>query len=161
MSIELTFVGYKDSIPIYSPIDKKDQDALMGHAVIECTPKKRGTRTSQQNRAMHLFFARLVEALNDAGLDMKKVLKPEIDIPWSQTAVKEFKADGVEVEKDGEILILEPFQTVIMASGMLSAPEPDDEIKKVITNIEIIGDADNVKDTFTAVRAGYELACKY
>jgi hypothetical protein len=90
MSIELTFVGYKDSVPIYSPIDKKDQDALMGHAVIECAPKKTGTRTSRQNRAMHLFFARLVKALNDAGLDMKKVLKPEIDIPWSQTAVKEF-----------------------------------------------------------------------
>ena len=68
MSIELTFVGYKDSLPIYSPIDKKDQDALMGHAVIECSPKKTGTRTSRQNRAMHLFFARLVEALNDAGV---------------------------------------------------------------------------------------------
>jgi 2,4-dienoyl-CoA reductase-like NADH-dependent reductase (Old Yellow Enzyme family)/thioredoxin reductase len=78
-----------------------------------------------------------------------------------QTAVKEFKADSVEVEKDGEIMSLEPFQSVILASGMLSAPEPDDEIKKVINNIEIIGDADNVKDTFTAVRTGYELACKY
>jgi 2,4-dienoyl-CoA reductase-like NADH-dependent reductase (Old Yellow Enzyme family)/thioredoxin reductase len=78
-----------------------------------------------------------------------------------QTAVKEFKADCVEVEKNGESLSLEPFQSVILASGMLSAPEPDDEIKKVIANIEIIGDADNVKDTFTAVRAGYELACKY
>ena len=79
----------------------------------------------------------------------------------SQTAVKEFKADCVEVEKDGEILSLEPFQSVILASGMLSAPEPDDEIKKVIANIEIIGDASNVQDTFTAVRVGYELACKY
>lgn len=78
-----------------------------------------------------------------------------------QTAVKAFKADGVEMEKDGEILTLEPFQSVILASGMLSAPEPDDGIKKSIANIEIIGDADNVKDTFTAVRAGYELACKY
>ncbi|MBW1849480.1 MAG: FAD-dependent oxidoreductase [Deltaproteobacteria bacterium] len=79
----------------------------------------------------------------------------------SQTAVKEFKADGVEMEKDGESLSLEPFQSVILASGMLSAPEPDDEIKKVIANIEIIGDASNVQDTFTAVRLGYELACKY
>ena len=78
-----------------------------------------------------------------------------------QTAVKAFKADCVELEKDGEILALEPFQSVILASGMLSAPEPDDAIKKAIANIEIIGDANNVKDTFTAVRAGYELACKY
>jgi hypothetical protein len=44
---------------------------------------------------------------------------------------------------------------------MLSAPEPDDGIKKLIANIEIIGDARNVQDTFTAVHAGYELACKY
>jgi len=79
----------------------------------------------------------------------------------SQTAVKEFKADGVEMEKDGESLSLEPFQSVILASGMLSAPAPDDVIKKIIANIEIIGDASNVQDTFTAVRAGYELACKY
>jgi NADPH-dependent 2,4-dienoyl-CoA reductase/sulfur reductase-like enzyme len=78
-----------------------------------------------------------------------------------QTTVKEFKADRVEVEKDGEILSLEPFQSVILASGMLSAPEPDDGIKKLIANIEIIGDARNVQDTFTAVHAGYELACKY
>ncbi|MBW1963557.1 MAG: FAD-dependent oxidoreductase, partial [Deltaproteobacteria bacterium] len=78
-----------------------------------------------------------------------------------QTAVKAFKADCVELEKDGEILALEPFQSVILASGMLSAPEPDDAIKKAIANIEIIGDAHNVQDTFTAVRAGYELACKY
>jgi pyridoxal biosynthesis lyase PdxS len=78
-----------------------------------------------------------------------------------QTAVKAFKADGVEIEKDGEILSLEPFQSIILASGMLSAPEPNDEIKKMVSNIEIIGDASNVKDTFTAVRAGYELASKY
>ncbi len=78
-----------------------------------------------------------------------------------QTAVKEFKTDCVELEKDGEILSLEPFQTVILASGMLSAPEPDNEIKKAMANIEIIGDAKNVNDIFTAVQAGYELACKY
>jgi len=78
-----------------------------------------------------------------------------------QTAVKAFKADSVEMEKDGERLSLDPFQSVILASGMLSSPEPVDEIKKAIANIEIIGDAHKVQDTFTAVRAGYELACKY
>ncbi len=94
-------------------------------------------------------------------LALMRIDQLEKVILMSQTTVKEFKADCVEVEKDGESLSLEPFQSVILASGMLSAPEPDDEIKKVIANIEIIGDADNVKDTFTAVRAGYELACKY
>ena len=94
-------------------------------------------------------------------LALKRIEQLERVTLMAQTAVKEFKADCVEVEKDGEIISLEPFQSVILASGMISAPEPDDEIKKVIDKIEIIGDADNVKDTFTAVRTGYELACKY
>jgi NADPH-dependent 2,4-dienoyl-CoA reductase/sulfur reductase-like enzyme len=94
-------------------------------------------------------------------LAFKRIEQLERVTLMAQTAVKEFKADCVEVEKDGEIISLEPFQSVILASGMISAPEPDDEIKKVIDKIEIIGDADNVKDTFTAVRTGYELACKY
>ena len=94
-------------------------------------------------------------------LALMRIEQLEKVILMPQTTVKEFKADSVEVEKDGEILSLEPFQSVILASGMLSAPEPDDEIKNIIENIEIIGDARNVQDTFTAVRAGYELACKY
>jgi hypothetical protein len=46
-------------------------------------------RTSQQNRAMHKFYSMLADALNAAGLDMKKTLKPEIDIPWTERAVKD------------------------------------------------------------------------
>ena len=32
----------------------------------------------------------LAKELNDAGLDMKKTLKPEIDIPWNDKTVKEY-----------------------------------------------------------------------
>ena len=46
-------------------------------------------RTNQQNKAMHLYFRMLAEALNDAGYDMKKTLKPEIEIPWTPEMVKE------------------------------------------------------------------------
>lgn len=46
-------------------------------------------RTSQQNRAMHLFFEMLATNLNDAGLDMRKVLKPEISIPWTKQSIKD------------------------------------------------------------------------
>jgi len=51
---------------------------------------KTGKRTLRQNAAMHVYFKNLSEALNDAGLDMKRVLKPEIDIPWSAKTVKEW-----------------------------------------------------------------------
>ncbi len=47
-------------------------------------------RTNRQNRALHLYFKMLADVLNDAGLDMKKVLKPEIDIPWSKDTIKEY-----------------------------------------------------------------------
>jgi len=47
------------------------------------------SRTDLQNRALHKYCAMLAEALNDAGLDMLKVLKPGAEIPWSQPSVKE------------------------------------------------------------------------
>ena len=77
------------------------------------------------------------------------------------TTVKEFKADIVEVEKDGEMLSLKPFQSVILASGMRSAPEPDEEIVNAVPRMEVIGDAREVQDIFSAVHAGYNLALKY
>jgi 2,4-dienoyl-CoA reductase-like NADH-dependent reductase (Old Yellow Enzyme family)/thioredoxin reductase len=77
------------------------------------------------------------------------------------TTVKEFKSDSVQVEKDGEPLSLEPFQTVILASGMLSAAGPDEEITNAVPKMEIIGDAMEVQDIFTAVHAGYNLALNY
>ena len=45
-------------------------------------------RTLNQNRAMHKFFEMLAKDLSDAGLDMKKTLKPGADIPWTPEMVK-------------------------------------------------------------------------
>ena len=50
----------------------------------------RKTRTDKQNRALHLYLTQLSEALNDAGFDMKKLLKQEIDIPWDTINAKEY-----------------------------------------------------------------------
>jgi hypothetical protein len=77
------------------------------------------------------------------------------------TAVKSFTQDTVEVEQDGIRKSLEPFQTVVLASGMVSAPAPDEKIRKSVSKIEIIGDAREVKDIFAATQAGYQLAMKY
>ena len=46
-------------------------------------------RTTQQNKSLHLYLDMLASALNDAGYDMKRTLKPEIDIPWNQERAKE------------------------------------------------------------------------
>ena len=44
--------------------------------------------TAKQRGALHLYCELLADALNSAGLDMKKTLKPEIDIPWTKDSVK-------------------------------------------------------------------------
>ena len=77
------------------------------------------------------------------------------------TTVKAFESDRVVVEKDRETMALEPFETVILASGMLSAPGPEPAIEQAATAVEVIGDAERVMDIYTAVHAGYALALKY
>ncbi len=77
------------------------------------------------------------------------------------TTVKSFDMEKVEMEKDGDKLELPPFDSVILASGMLSVPGPDTDIQNEVPKIEVIGDAKNVMDIYTAVHSGYELAVKY
>jgi len=45
-------------------------------------------RTNQQNKSLYLFFRLLAKALNDAGLDQRKVMKPSAEIPWNPESVK-------------------------------------------------------------------------
>ena len=51
---------------------------------------KFGKRTTKQNSAMHKYFTMLADELNNAGLDMKKVLKPSVSIPWTLDSVKTY-----------------------------------------------------------------------
>jgi len=55
--------------------------------VVEITDDSK--RTDKQNNALHVYCELLAEALNDAGLDMRAVIRPEVDIPWSKESVKE------------------------------------------------------------------------
>ena len=45
-------------------------------------------RTSQQRKSLELWCRLLSHHLNAAGLDQRKMLKPSIEIPWSQESVK-------------------------------------------------------------------------
>lgn len=47
-------------------------------------------RTIQQNKALWKYFEALAQEFSDHGLDMKKVLRPEIDIPWNKDTICEF-----------------------------------------------------------------------
>ena len=48
------------------------------------------TRTEQQNKALHLFFAQLADELNDHGFDMRKLIRQEVEISWTPFSVKEY-----------------------------------------------------------------------
>jgi len=61
---------------------------LKGKEIEVIIKKKTNQRTGQQNNALHLYFKLLAEALNDAGWDQKKLLKKEVDIPWTADSVK-------------------------------------------------------------------------
>lgn len=79
-----------------------------------CNPFYFMKRTKEQHKALHLAFKLLANALNDAGLDQRVVLKPSIQIPWDTNSVKEQlwkpimkaktgKTSTTQLEKVGEI----------------------------------------------------------
>lgn len=53
------------------------------------TEKVEKQRTIQQNKALHKWFTLLSDHLNELGLDMRVVMKPEWKIWWTGEAVKE------------------------------------------------------------------------
>ena len=59
-------------------------------------------RTASQNDALHVYCRQLANALNDAGLDMREVIKPEVDIPWNDQTVKEYMWRPIQKVVTGE-----------------------------------------------------------
>lgn len=54
------------------------------------TKQSTEVRTDKLNAALHVYFTLLAEELNNSGLDMRKVLKPDVNIPWDKRLVKEY-----------------------------------------------------------------------
>lgn len=46
-------------------------------------------RSITMNSCLHKYCELVATALNDAGLDMRKMLRAEIDIPWTKQSVKD------------------------------------------------------------------------
>ena len=60
------------------------------HKYLRLTVKTGKQRTNLQNSSLHKYLQMLADALNDAGYDMKRTLKEEVDIPWTSANAKEF-----------------------------------------------------------------------
>ena len=65
-------------------------------------------RTQQQNKCLHQWCRDIAEAFDSAGLDMKKVLKPEIAIPWTERSVKDHIWRPIQEIMTGEESTTEP-----------------------------------------------------
>jgi len=58
---------------------------------LELDIKRKGrTRSGRQNRALHKYLAMLADALNEAGYDMKRTLKQDVDICWTPDLCKAY-----------------------------------------------------------------------
>jgi len=87
------FIGIiKDNkIDFYNKNDVKILlNRLKDKEVIITIEKKINRRTLKQNNALHLFFQLLSDELNASGLDMKEVLKKDIEISWTLENIKEY-----------------------------------------------------------------------
>jgi len=101
----------------------------------------------------------MMEMISRKLLLMRLEKMPNVTL-MPHTTVKKFSAETVEIEQDGVQKSLKPFQTVILSSGMNPVKGPDQEIKNMVSRIEIIGDAKQVQDIFSAIHSGYDLACQ-
>ena len=48
------------------------------------------SRTLSQNNSLHLFFTELANELNDKGLDMRTLIRKEVEVSWTTYTVKEY-----------------------------------------------------------------------
>lgn len=56
---------------------------------------KQKQRTLRQNRAGHLYFTHVADALNESGMDMQAVLSKRVGVRWTDVSVKECLFKGL------------------------------------------------------------------
>jgi len=74
-------------------------------------------RTTQQNKALHLFFRQLAAVINEAGLDLTEVLTPAVNVMATEENVKE--------------VLWKPLQKVLLNTKSTTELLKQEEIDKV------------------------------
>lgn len=90
MKLTLEYQGYylKPDDESYKLLQQECQP----RQVLTVEAKDWRTRTSQQNKAIHVYCGELAKALNGSGMDMRAVLaamKEGVEIPWTMDLVKD------------------------------------------------------------------------
>ncbi len=81
----------------------------------------KGKRTEQQNKALHVYFGLLADALNEAGYTIQYTLKHKIDLDWSPDSVKE--------------LLWRPAQKAILKKKSTKALKKHSDIDKIYDHL--------------------------
>lgn len=93
-------VNSKESLEVVIDLIRQTFDE---YKYIDVEIKIKGkARTNKQNAAMHKYFSLLADSLNNAGYDMKKTIKAEVDIPWTPDLVKEYMWRPIQKAVIGE-----------------------------------------------------------
>lgn len=78
------------------------------HKYIRVSFKTGMQRSNKQNAALHKYLTMLSDALNDAGLDMRKVLKPGVEVPWNLERAKEQLWRPIQIAMTDKVSTTEP-----------------------------------------------------
>ena len=84
----------QEAIELYAGLH--DGDVVQVEVVFE----KR--RSGTQNNCLHQWLSQLAKTLNEAGLDMRAVLKPTVDIPWTKDSAKAHLWKPVQIAMTGK-----------------------------------------------------------
>ena len=82
VDVEVLATSKKEAIEKAKEILK----SLQVHSFVVNSPQ----RTKKQNNSIHKYCELLAHEFNEAGLDMKLVLKPKVDIEWNTESVKKY-----------------------------------------------------------------------
>jgi hypothetical protein len=87
VELELVRLGDSDT---FVPADAEAAKALESAHRVTVKVEVERKRTHTQNRCLHAWLRQLAEDLNAAGLDMKKTLRHDAEIPWNMERAKDF-----------------------------------------------------------------------
>lgn len=100
------------------------------HGKIYVQVDRADTRTGQQNKSLHVYCRLLAQALNDAGFDMRKTVREEVEIPWNGDRVKD--------------VLWRPIQKAITGEDSTRRPRPDEYPKIYETLNRVIAERTGV-----------------
>jgi len=102
---------------------KQARESLKIFKIQDCKPLK-SIRTLNQNAALHLFFTQLADELNEKGMDMRTLIRQEVEISWTPYSIKTY--------------LWKPLQQVLLGKKSTTKLNRENDINVVYDNLNRI-----------------------